>query len=109
MTCQYNTSFFKEKMEMPIALILMKNMEDLEVLEDFAGRNELDVVGVEVGGYVGFSYYREDDMLDSLSLLEHLRLACTLYRIAEPVIPCPPHPSPSISDCSVKSVEDQDL
>lgn len=94
---------------MPKALIFMKNMEDLEVLEDFAGRNEMDVVGVEVGGSVGLGYYAEDDMLDCLSLLEHLSLACTLYRIAEPVIPCPPLPSPSISDCSVESVDDQDL
>ena len=85
-------------MEMPVGLILMNLVEDMAVLEDFAGRNEMDVVSVEVWGSVGLGYFREDDMLDCLSLLEHLSLACTLYRITEPIIPCPPQSSPTISD-----------
>ena len=35
-------------MEMPIGLILMQHTEDLEVLEDFPARNEMEVVSVEV-------------------------------------------------------------
>ena len=50
----------------------MNLVEDMAVLEDFAGRNEMDVVSVEVWGSVGLGYFREDDMLDCLSLLEHL-------------------------------------
>ena len=87
-------------MEMPIGLILMQHTEDLEVLEDFAARNEMEVVSVEVSGSFGLGYFEEDDILDCLSLLEHLGLACALYRIAQPIIPCPPQPSPTNSDVS---------
>ena len=43
-------------MEMPIGRILMNLMEDMAVLEDFAGRNEMDVVSVEVLGSVSLGY-----------------------------------------------------
>ena len=46
----------------------------------------MDVVFVEVGGSVSVCYFRQEDMLDCLSLLENIDVACTLYKIVQPNI-----------------------
>ena len=38
----------------------MGHVKDLEGLEVFAGRNEMDMVFVEVSGSVSLGYFRED-------------------------------------------------
>ena len=69
-------------MEMPIGLILMQHTEDLEVLEDFAARNEMEVVSVEVSGSFGLGYFEENDILDCLSLLVTTDdRACPSYKL----------------------------
>ena len=58
--CHFNTSFLKQKMGWQKCLVLMGHVKDLESLEDFAGRNEIDMVFAEVTGYVSLGYFRED-------------------------------------------------
>ena len=87
---------------MPIALIIFGHNKDLEILQDFAGQNGMGVVCAEVSGSVGVGYFRQEDMLDCLSLSEHIGVAYTLYKIAQLIIPCLPHPSPTNSSCSLK-------
>ena len=43
-TCHFNTAFLKLKTKMPKCLILMGHVKDLEGLEVFAGRNEMEKV-----------------------------------------------------------------
>ena len=59
-TCNFNTAFLKLKKQVPKCLILMGYVKDLEGLEDFAGRNEMDMVFAEVSGSVSLGYFRED-------------------------------------------------
>ena len=51
---------------MPIALIILGRNKDLEILEDFAGQNGMDVVCAEVGGSVSIGYFRQEDILARL-------------------------------------------
>ena len=46
----------------------------------------MNVVCAEVGGSVGVCYFRQKGMLDCLSLLENIDVACTLYKIVQPNI-----------------------
>ena len=62
--------------------------------EYFAVRNEMDVVSAEVSGSVGLGYFKKDDMLNCLSLLELYGLACILYTIDLSIIPTLPQTSP---------------
>ena len=64
-TCHFNTAFLKTKMSK--CLILIRHVKDLEGLEDFAGRNEMEKV---------FSCKSWLFKRGCLSLLEHLSLAC---------------------------------
>ena len=64
-TCHFNTAFLKTNM--PKCLILMGHVKDLEGLEDFAGRNEMETV---------FSSQSWLFSRECLSLLDHLSLAC---------------------------------
>ena len=45
----------------PVALIIVSHRKDLELLEDFAGRNSMAVVSTEVGGLSGLGYFTQDD------------------------------------------------
>ena len=71
----------------PFALIIVSHRKALELLEDFAGRNAMAVGSAEVGGLSGLGYFTQDDLLDTLSLLQHLVVACILYEIAPPSNP----------------------
>ena len=100
---------FCVNMGSPVALIVLACNDDLEILEDFAGRNEMEVVRTEVDGHLGLGYFIEGDMLDSLSLLGHLGVACALYKIALPSVPFPPCPSPTSSVSGSSSPEEDEL
>ena len=101
-TCHFNTAFLKLKTKMPKCLILMGHVKDLEGLEDFVGRNEMDMVFSGQLICQSWLFYR-----GCLSLLEHLSLACIPKRIDQPIIPCPSQPSPTISNC-LHSVDNKD-
>ena len=91
----------------PVDLIIVSHREDLVLLQDFAGRNAMALVSAEVGGLSGLGYFTQDDLLDTLSLLQHLCVACILYKIALPIVPLPPHASPpSLLSDSSSSLED---
>ena len=81
-------------MESPVAVIIVSHREDLEHFEDFAGRNAVAMVSAKVCGVLGLGYLTQDDFLDALSLLQHLEVMCTPYKIALPIVPFPPCASP---------------
>ena len=44
------------RMEAPIALILV-HVQNVEILEDFAGRNLMDMASVSLNGLSGYGFY----------------------------------------------------
>ena len=56
----------------PVTLIIVSRRVDLELLENFAGRNAMAVVSAEARRLSGLGHYTQDDLLDTSSLFKIL-------------------------------------